>query len=506
MRRDDAQIQERAGVADVPAVEHAALLGAEPVAAVDLGPAGDAGADRDPVGDAVRQVARQQRPRADQRHLAAQHVEELRQFVEPRAPQQAPDQRDPFRLRDGCALRVARAAHGPELVEDEGAHASAGAELAEQDRAALVREHDEREQHEQRHQREQGERAYRQLDGSARAEVGALARAEVARRRACERDRRHAQDVGQEMQLDAVPDAAALGEGPHLGRQAVGGPGHHEALRVDALHREIGDDPFEVLGLAEDRHVMHVAPARGARILDDADHPQVGRRQRLDRADEQGRHRAAAVQQHRHVVRRRRAQGTRARAPGPALREPISEPRAAQQHDQGQPLDDPDRRRHRRHPIGRQADRDEQQDRPGRRVHDRAEIADRGVAPDAAMQAAGEERCPGEREKQRHDMGQKPNVGRDQLPAVAQQECQHERRQRRRQVMREDDQRPRDRRPRPARHALPPKPALAFRSRQQRRRPRQRHGGIARRARHRTVRGTCRRTRNHLVWHVPYSR
>ena len=51
------------------------------------------------------------------------------------------------------------------------------------------------------------------------------------------------------------------------------GPGDHQALRMDALDREVGDDPIEVPGLAEDRDVVHAAPARGARILDDADHP-----------------------------------------------------------------------------------------------------------------------------------------------------------------------------------------------------------------------------------------
>ena len=66
---------QRAGVAHVPGIERDLLLDAQPLAAVDLGPAGDAGADRDALGDPVRQVARQQRPRADERHVAAQHVE-----------------------------------------------------------------------------------------------------------------------------------------------------------------------------------------------------------------------------------------------------------------------------------------------------------------------------------------------------------------------------------------------------------------------------------------------
>ena len=463
---DDAQVEQGAGVAHVPAVERASLFDAQPVAAVHLGPAGDPGPNRDPVGDPVRQVARQERPRSDQRHLAPQHVKELRDLVEPRAPQHASDQRDPLAVRDRYPLRVAGAAHGPELVEGERAHAPARTQLAEQDRAALVQEHDERDQPEQGQEREEGERAHAHLEGTAGTEVDAIARAWDARVPDDDVRRRQAQDVGQEVELHAVPGAAPLGEGPHLRRQTVSGPGHHEALRLDALDREIGDDPIEVLRLAEDRYVMHVAPARGARILDDAHDPQVGPRRRLDRADEQGRQRAAAIQQHGHILRGRRAQRTRARAPGPGLREPVSEPRAAQQHDQDQPLDDPYRRRHLGHPSARQADGDEQENRPCRRPDDRAEIADRGVAPDAPMQTEGEKRCRGQSEKQRHGVAEEPNVGPDQLATVAQHECQHERRQRRRQVMSEDDDRPRDRRPWPSRHALQVAPALFWSSQQ----------------------------------------
>ena len=59
---DDAQVDPGAGVAHVPGVERDLLLDAQPLAAVHLGPAGDAGADRDALGDPVRQVAR---PAAD---------------------------------------------------------------------------------------------------------------------------------------------------------------------------------------------------------------------------------------------------------------------------------------------------------------------------------------------------------------------------------------------------------------------------------------------------------
>ena len=54
-------------------------------AAVDLRPAGDPRLDREPAALALvvlLDLHRQRRARADQRHLAAQHVDEVRQLVE----------------------------------------------------------------------------------------------------------------------------------------------------------------------------------------------------------------------------------------------------------------------------------------------------------------------------------------------------------------------------------------------------------------------------------------
>ena len=53
------------------------------------------------------------------------------------------------------------------------------------------------------------------------------------------------------------------------------------------------------------------------------------------------------------------------------------------------------------------------------------------------MQTEGEERCPGQGKKQRHGVGEASN-GPDAVPAFAQQESEHKRRQRSRQVMSED--------------------------------------------------------------------
>ena len=60
-------------------------------AAVDLRPAGDPGLDREAAALALRvlrDLHRDRRARADDRHLAAQHVDEVRQLVERRAAQE----------------------------------------------------------------------------------------------------------------------------------------------------------------------------------------------------------------------------------------------------------------------------------------------------------------------------------------------------------------------------------------------------------------------------------
>src|SRR4029079_19805690 len=82
---DDPRVERERPVVDVPGVEPEALLPGDLVAAHHLRPAGDPGLD----GQAppvlrlvVRDLLDEIRARADEAHLAAQHVPELRQLVE----------------------------------------------------------------------------------------------------------------------------------------------------------------------------------------------------------------------------------------------------------------------------------------------------------------------------------------------------------------------------------------------------------------------------------------
>jgi hypothetical protein len=128
-------------VLDVPEVELDALGPGQLRAPVDLGPAGDARlhgqAPALALGVAV-DLDRHRRPRAHDRHVAAQDVDEVGHLVERRAPQQAPDAGDPrvsLAHRQAGAHVLGACDHRAQLEHVEGAAVLAHAPLAV-DRAA----------------------------------------------------------------------------------------------------------------------------------------------------------------------------------------------------------------------------------------------------------------------------------------------------------------------------------------------------------------------------------
>src|SRR5260221_6106871 len=96
--KQDPEIDRERAVLHVPDVELDALSPRQSRTPVDLRPAGDPRPDVQAVAlvfvIAVDLVA-ERRPRADQRHLAADDVPELRQLVDRRPPQDATDPPDP---------------------------------------------------------------------------------------------------------------------------------------------------------------------------------------------------------------------------------------------------------------------------------------------------------------------------------------------------------------------------------------------------------------------------
>src|SRR4030095_10507826 len=152
------------------------LLG-RPVRITQLRPARDARLDRVTlavVRDALVQLGHEFGPlrtRADEAHLPAQHVEDLRQLVDPRQPDDRAEARDaavvllgPLRL----AVRLRVLAHAAELQQAERLGVLSDAPWAVEDRGPWTfdeldgerrQQHERRREHEQREARDDVENA-----------------------------------------------------------------------------------------------------------------------------------------------------------------------------------------------------------------------------------------------------------------------------------------------------------------------------------------------------------
>ncbi len=140
--QQDAQVERERAVLDVPDVELDPLGPRERGAAVDLRPARQPGLDLEPAALALGvalDLVGERRARADEAHLAAQHVPQLGQLVDRGLAQQVADARD---ARVALVDRVARALgvgvddHRAQLQHLERLAVAADALLAEEDRPA----------------------------------------------------------------------------------------------------------------------------------------------------------------------------------------------------------------------------------------------------------------------------------------------------------------------------------------------------------------------------------
>ena len=78
-----------------------------------------------------RQVFHQQRTRAYEAHLAADHVDELRQLVKARSPQEPADTGKAVNITPQAACGVAVVSHGSELQHREWPLVPTGSALSE---------------------------------------------------------------------------------------------------------------------------------------------------------------------------------------------------------------------------------------------------------------------------------------------------------------------------------------------------------------------------------------
>src|ERR687887_2433174 len=159
--REDLQVDPGGAVVDVPAVELDPVLPRQLRATVDLRPARQARLDLEPAALSRRvalDLVGKRRARADQAHLPAQDVPELRDLVEREAAQKAADARDPrVALVDRPAgpLRLGADDHRPQLEQLEVGSVLPDAPLPVEDRSAVVELDRKRGQREQRRREEQ---------------------------------------------------------------------------------------------------------------------------------------------------------------------------------------------------------------------------------------------------------------------------------------------------------------------------------------------------------------
>ncbi len=125
---------------DVPQVQLETLGPRRGVAAVDLGPTGDAGHDLVAPGlswGIPGHVLHQQRSRADETHLALHDVQQLRQLVKTPASQRGTEPREALPVGKQVSARVPLRRHRAELDQRERSAPKTRPLVAKQDRRAL---------------------------------------------------------------------------------------------------------------------------------------------------------------------------------------------------------------------------------------------------------------------------------------------------------------------------------------------------------------------------------
>src|SRR4051794_9311646 len=142
--REDLEIDPRRAVLDVPDVELDAFVPRQPRTSVNLSPAGDAGLDVEasPLSRRVLlDLVRERGARADEAHVAADDIPELRDLVERQSPQRTTDPRDAWiALVHGVArsFTLGPDSHRAQLDELEVSAAQADSALPIEDRAPVV--------------------------------------------------------------------------------------------------------------------------------------------------------------------------------------------------------------------------------------------------------------------------------------------------------------------------------------------------------------------------------
>ncbi len=270
---DDQSVERERPLLDVAQVETDRLIPVQVGAAVDLPEAGQAGLHEQPPPclALVAPVGDRQRTGADERHLTAQHVDQLRELVERRAAQPPPDPRDPRiggdleqfpgpvpvqRVETG-PQRLGAADHRAELPHPELAPVPPGPGLAEDRRPGAGEPDGQPDSDQQRQEGDQCDECRKPVEERLRhaPPAGQLRLVDVQQRQPADRPDRDpgARDVDQRrghQQVDPRP-----GEAP--GQHPQGGPVHLRTRQDgDGVGGGHPEREVDVLEAAQYRHAQ----------------------------------------------------------------------------------------------------------------------------------------------------------------------------------------------------------------------------------------------------------
>src|SRR5262252_6756666 len=115
----DPQIKPQRCIADIPLVQLFFFLFGYELGAIDLGPSADTRANRKSYRRVRGLILREQGSRPDQGHFAKQHIQQLRQFIKTRRPQESANCGRSSAARRRMPSRVKRRFQGSKFVDQE---------------------------------------------------------------------------------------------------------------------------------------------------------------------------------------------------------------------------------------------------------------------------------------------------------------------------------------------------------------------------------------------------
>ncbi len=129
---------------DVPEIVFKFLFPSERIAPVDLRPSGDTGQDIMPMllfRAIPIEVFHHQGPRPDETHVALQHIEQSRKFIQAGKAEESTECGDPLPLGQQTVIGIAIIRHGPKFIDGKNPPVQARARLSEENGRTKVHTH-----------------------------------------------------------------------------------------------------------------------------------------------------------------------------------------------------------------------------------------------------------------------------------------------------------------------------------------------------------------------------